>query len=297
VKRVEHYMEPIITLYEREPVSGDTLPATLAAHYGGGLRIPQERADGLPYTIANFVETLDGVVSYNAVGQTGGGVISGNNVQDQMVMGLLRAYVDAVIVGTGSLRQDANHLHTPAGIFPALAHEYIELREQLHKPEQEPMSVVVTASGQIDLDDATFHTAGLRSLIVTTAQGYEFLAQRTIPQGTEVRVVGSQVSATHDGVDLREALALLAHEYGVRSALYEGGPTLLASLIAMNLLNELFLTLSPQIAGRATNKYRLALVEGLAFEPERARWLTLLSAKLAGDHLLLRYLLHAEDGT
>jgi riboflavin biosynthesis pyrimidine reductase len=289
-------MEPIITLYEREPVSGDTLPATLAVHYGGGLRIPQELADGLPYTIANFVETLDGVVSYNAVGQTGGGVISGNNVQDQMVMGLLRAYVDAVIVGTGSLRQDANHLHTPAGIFPGLAHEYTELRERLHKAEQEPMSVVVTASGRIDLDDATFHTAGLRSLIVTTAQGYEFLAQRTIPQGTEVRVVGSQVSATHDEVDLREALALLAHEYGVRSALYEGGPTLLASLIAMNLLNELFLTLSPQIAGRATNKYRLALVEGQAFEPEQARWLALLSAKLAGDHLLLRYLLHAEDG-
>src|SRR5579884_74024 len=175
------FMEPIITLYEREPVPDASLPTVLAAHYGGGLHIPQERADGLPYMIANFVETLDGVVSYNAPGQTGGGVVSGNNVQDQMVMGLLRAYADAVIFGTGSLRHDANHIHTPVGIFPALAHEYAELRRLLLKPEQEPMSVVVTASGQIDLEDATFHTAGLRSLIVTTPRGYEFLAQRTVP--------------------------------------------------------------------------------------------------------------------
>jgi riboflavin biosynthesis pyrimidine reductase len=290
-------MEPIITLYEREPAPGNSLPAVLAAHYGGGLLIPQERADGLPYTIANFVETLDGVVSYNAPGQTGGGVISGNNVQDQMVMGLLRAYADAVIFATGSLRQDANHIHTPVGIFPALAREFEELRKQLLKPEQEPMSVVVTASGHIDLEDATFHTMGLRSLIVTTTQGYEFLSQHMVPPGTEVRVVGSQATATHAGVDLREALALLAREYGVRTALYEGGPTLLASLMARNLLNELFLTLSPQIAGRASDVHRLALVEGQAFQPEEARWLTLLSAKLAGDHLLLRYLQHVEEGS
>jgi riboflavin biosynthesis pyrimidine reductase len=218
-------------------------------------------------------------------------------MQDQMVMGLLRAYADAVIVGTGSLRQDTNHIHTPVGIFPAFARAYAELRELLHMPEQEPVSVVVTASGQIDLEDATFHTAGLRSLIVTTAQGYELLVQRTIPQGTAVRVVGSQTMATHAGVDLREVLALLAHEYGVHLALYEGGPTLLASLIADNLLNELFLTLSPQIAGRASSVYRLALVEGLALEPEQARWLTLLSAKLAGDHLLLRYFMRAKEGS
>lgn len=287
-------MEPIITLYEREPAPDDSLPAVLAAHYGGGLRIPQEQVDGLPYMIANFVETLDGVVSYSAPGQTGGGVISGNNMQDQMVMGLLRAYADAVIFGTGSLRLDANHIHTPVGIFPALAREYEELRRHLLKPELEPMSVVVTASGQIDLEDATFHTAGLRSLIVTTAQGYEFLSQRIVPAGTEVRVVGSQATASHVGVDMREVLALLAREYGVRMALYEGGPTLLASLMAGNLLNELFLTLAPQIAGRASSVHRLALVEGLAFTPEEAHWLTLLSAKLAEDHLLLRYLLHAE---
>lgn len=282
-------MEPVITLYEREPVPEDTLPALLAAHYGGGLRIPQGRADGLPYTIANFVETLDGVVSYNAPGQTGGGVISGNNLQDKMVMGLLRAWADAVILGTGSLHYDANHIHTPVGIFPDLAREYAEMRRLLLKSEQEPMSVVVTASGQIDLEDATFHTAGLRSLIVTTAQGYKFLAQRTVPQATEVRVVGSQTVGAHVEVNLQEALALLANEYNVRIALYEGGPTLLASLMAGNLLNELFLTLSPQVAGRSSAVHRLALVEGRAFEPEEAHWLTLLSAKLAGDHLLLRY--------
>jgi riboflavin biosynthesis pyrimidine reductase len=286
-------MEPVITLYEREPAAGDSLPAVLATHYGGGLHIPEGQADGLPYVVANFVETLDGIVSYNAPGQTGGGVISGNNAQDQMVMGLLRAYADAVIFGTGALRYDANHIHTSVGIFPAFACEYEELRTRLRKPEREPLSVVVTASGQIDLADITFHTAGLRSLIVTTRQGYEFLSQRAMPQETEVRIVGAQTTATRGGVDLREVLALLAREYGVRIALYEGGPTMLASLVAGNLLDELFLTLAPQIAGRTGGVQRLALMEGRAFAPDEARWLTLLSAKLAGDHLLLRYLLHS----
>jgi len=153
------------------------------------------------------------------------------------------------------------------------------------------MSVIMTAKGQIDLEDATFHTPGLRVLVVTTPQGYEYLCRRAIPKGTEVRVIEPS-NSVQVRVEPRAVLALLAREYGVRVALYEGGPTLLASFLAENVVNELFLTVAPQIVGRSSNLHRLGLVEGLAFEPQEARWLTLLSAKLAGDHLLLRYLLH-----
>ncbi|MGZ6391656.1 MAG: hypothetical protein ACXWQZ_20655, partial [Ktedonobacterales bacterium] len=71
--------EPITTLYEREPAPPDSLPPALAQVYGSGLIIPAGSTDTRPYVIVNFVETVDGVVSYNLPGKAGGGSISGEN--------------------------------------------------------------------------------------------------------------------------------------------------------------------------------------------------------------------------
>ena len=280
-------MEPIITLYEREAAAHDTLPSILATTYGGGFVLPHREEEKRPYVIANFVETLDGIVSYNAPGQTGGGPISGDNPQDKMVMGLLRASADAVIFGSSSLRQDANHPRIPAFISPTFAAEYDTLRIQQGKREHMPISVVMTASGHIDLNDKTFHMPGLRVVIATTEQGKTHLAQQALPYGTEVRIVETYEPANE--VSPEGVLLMLARDYGVRVVLYEGGPTLLASFLAQGIVDELFLTLAPQVAGREGELHRLALVEGHAFMPVDALWATLLSVKLAGSHLLLRY--------
>lgn len=281
-------MKPIITLYEREQAPIETLPLVLAAHYGGGFLLPDKAHDNRPYIIANFVETLDGVVSYNQPEQTGGGVISDDNEQDQMVMGLLRATADAVIFGSSSLRDDANHLHIPSFISPNFADEYATLRTHLGKQEQLPISVIMTASGEVNLHDSTFHTLGLRAIIATTAKGYEHLSRQTLPEQTEVRVIESKDTAEHR-VSPSDVLALLKRDYGVHVALYEGGPNLLASFLAEHLIDELFLTLAPQLAGRSQDTHRLSLIEGHAYQPENALRATLLSVKQAESHLLLRY--------
>ena len=52
-----------------------------------------------PFVIANFVSTLDGVVSYGIKGRAGGATISGSDPGDRFIMGLLRASADAVMVG------------------------------------------------------------------------------------------------------------------------------------------------------------------------------------------------------
>ncbi len=279
-------MEPLVTLYEREHVSSDTLPSTLATVYGGGFTLPIPEQQDQPYVIANFVETIDGVVSYNAPGQTGGSVVSGDNKQDQMVMGLLRAYADAVIIGTSSLREDANHLHIPATIFPDYAHDYAELRTRLGKQEQLPITVVMTASGDVNFNDKTFSTPDLHVVIATTQKGYDALSQKTLPQGVDVHVIGSHDSSR--GVAPGDVLALLARKYGVRIALYEGGPNLLSSFLKVQVVDELFVTVAPYLAGHSQNTHRFSLVEGYAFQPDQM-WSTLLSVKLAGSHLLLRY--------
>src|SRR5229473_2055769 len=97
-------MEPIRTLFERQEPGVALLPEDLAAMYGGDLRFPAP-GSGRPYVIGNFVNTLDGVVSYEIPGKSGGGDISGFNEGDRFIMGLLRASADAVIVGAATLHE------------------------------------------------------------------------------------------------------------------------------------------------------------------------------------------------
>ncbi len=70
--------------------------------------------------------------------------------------------------------------------------------------------------------------------------------------------------------------------------LCEGGPHLLGQLLDRGRVDEMFLTLSPVVAGRAEPD-RLGMVEGVELLPERLVSATLLSARRSGSHLFLRY--------
>ena len=91
-------------------------------------------------------------------------------------------------------------------------------------------------------------------------------------------------------VDLAAAVGALRAR-GLGRVLSEGGPTLFASLLAAGLVDELFLTVSPLLAGRGSNP-RLGLIEGveLSVESGGARC-ELRSARRHDDHLFLRYAL------
>src|SRR3712207_3708179 len=159
---------PLETLYDA--VQGDDLPlpGELAALYGR-LAIPPHPER--PYVVGNFVTTLDGVVSLNVPGRSGGGPISGFNQHDRMVMGLLRAAADAVIVGAGTVRAvSPRHIWSADYIYPPLAAAYAELRRRLGKPAS-PLNVVVTARGDLDLSLRVFQSGDVPVLIVTTLHG------------------------------------------------------------------------------------------------------------------------------
>ena len=63
--------------------------------------------------------------------------------------------------------------------------------------------------------------------------------------------LGAQVEYARVGDDLPRLLADLEEAHGVRSVLCEGGPMLNSYLFAAGLVDELFLSLSPKVAGGA----------------------------------------------
>jgi hypothetical protein len=97
-------MRLVQTLIDCDQQYGESaLPHELRELYDGDLRL-QTPGAGRPLVIANFVSTLDGVVSYEIKGKSGGSTISGSDPADRFIMGLLRASADAVMVGAGTLR-------------------------------------------------------------------------------------------------------------------------------------------------------------------------------------------------
>lgn len=63
----------------------------------------------------------------------------------------------------------------------------------------------------------------------------------------------------------------------------------MGTFFAEQCLDELFLTLAPQVAGRDGSAERPGLVAGPRFAPEQPLWGTLAGVKPAGSHLFLRY--------
>ena len=71
--------------------------------------------------------------------------------------------------------------------------------------------------------------------------------------------------------------------------LSEAGPTVFGSLLAAGLVDELFLTVSPLLAGRSGNDVRLGLVEGIDLLPTIRVAGRLRGVRRQGAHLFLRY--------
>src|SRR6266487_863309 len=273
-------LTPLESLFDMEPGSNLPLPPDLATLYGR-LAFPPHR--GRAHVIGNFVTTLDGVVTLNEPGHAGGGDISGFNQHDQAVMGLLRAMADAVIVGAGTLRSVPQHRWTAQYIYPPLASVYQQLRTSLRK-KASPLNVIVTAHGEVSLDLPVFQSGEVPALLVTTTQGVERIRAQRLPPGVEVSAVPSVRSLS--------ARAILQAVNRVRQCeviQFEGGPQLMGDCFAGEHLDELFLTLAPQIAGRDAEIERPGLVAGKRFAPEHPLWGTLVSIKRGGSHLFLRY--------
>jgi riboflavin-specific deaminase-like protein len=181
---------------------------------------PAER----PYLITNFALTLDGKATLH--GRSGS---IGSDTDTEMLV-CLRTRVDAVMIGAGTMR--AERYGRP------VADPGKRGRRERRGLSQDPLLVIVSGRLDIPWDAPVFADRGARVLIFTTS-GTE--APETV---AEVRLV------RHEGtVDLTAALAYLRDERGIRALLCEGGPRLHAQLLDAGLVDELFVTHAPKLAG------------------------------------------------
>jgi riboflavin biosynthesis pyrimidine reductase len=266
---------------------GPALPPGLRELYDGDLYFrtsPLER----PFVIANFVSTLDGVASYRIKGQAGGSTISGSDAADRFIMGLLRASADAIIVGAHTIDDvSPEALWIPEYTYPDAKHLYTDYRlNVLHKPEY-PLLVVVSGSGRLELERAIFRTVRVRTVVITTSAGRDVLAREGATKLPSVQI--HALDSSCGTIPSVAMLRLLYAQLGVRVLLHEGGPMLFGQFLAAEAVDELFLTLSPQIAGRKGDAVRPGLVQGMEFMPDSAPWFQLLSVKQRAEHLYLRY--------
>lgn len=257
------------TLYEAVEAPPLPLPAAVEERYG---RL------GLPERVlyANFVCSLDGVVAFEPeVTRSAGRVLSGGSPADRFLMGLLRACADAIVVGAGTARDEADHVWTPARADPASADLFSDVRSALGREGDAPV-FVVSASGRLDA-----RSPGVRAATVITTEAGAAL----LPVGTRKVALGAG-----GPLEMAHVLAWVRAE-GHGRILTEGGPRLMAALVAGGHVDELFLSLSPVVAGR-DGPGRPGFLEGVRLLPQTRRGARLLSLRRSEDGLLfLRYAL------
>jgi riboflavin biosynthesis pyrimidine reductase len=207
-------------------------------------------------------------------------VISGFFEPDRFVMALLRAASDVLLVGSGTIAGSSSTNWTAEPLQPALAPAIREWRSDLGLAPS-PTTVIVTGSGDVRLGRQGVDDPNLPVIFATTPAGARRLREREMPPHVRVEAVGSGERVLPD-----ELAAFLAR-YSGQVVLCEGGPHLVGSLVGADLVDEMFLTVAPQVIGRDGD--RLGLVEGIGLAPADARWHELASVKRAGDHLFLRY--------
>jgi riboflavin-specific deaminase-like protein len=232
-----------------------------AAPQQGQPRAPAER----PRVLLNMACTADGRAT--VAGRSG----PIGNRADRDLFHALRTAVDAVLVGAGTVRVER---------YRGLVRD--DARRRLRGTRglsEEPLACIVSASLALAPDLPILADPAARVVILTPSP-----TARLAPGAASVEYVRA---AHAELLDLPAALSELHARFGVRTILCEGGPHLNGQLLAAGLVDELFLSLGPKLAGGACAAKPPRIVCGPELHPPVE--LELLSALHSESQLLLRY--------
>jgi len=204
------------------PEPGTTTVGELVAEFDPIAEAPPDR----PGVYTNFALTVDGHATID--GRSGP---IGSDADTALLVGL-RMRADAVMIGAGTLRAEGygRVIRDP------------EKRAQRERAGLAPDPLMVLVSARLAIPwTAPLFTEGAGRVLIFTAAADE-------PPTTTTPV---EVVRHDDDVDLAAALRALRAEHGIRSLLCEGGPTLHGALLGAGLVDDLFVTRAPRLAGGA----------------------------------------------
>jgi riboflavin-specific deaminase-like protein len=191
-----------------------------------GLALADLAPDRRPYLVLNMVSTADGAaaVAHRTAPMS--------NLADRQLFHELRAHVDAVMVGAGTARTER---------YGRLVRDpQCRERRLARGLASDPLAIVVSRRLALTPDLPLLADPHSR-VVVLTASDAEL--PRCAADVTYLR------PPPGEEVDLSAMLAQLRTEHGVRSVLCEGGPNLNTSLLPAGLVDELFLSIAPALAG------------------------------------------------
>lgn len=221
---------------------------------------PAER----PRLLLNMVSTADGRATLK--GRSGS--ISG--AADRALFHALRAPVDGVLVGAGTVRTERY-----GRIIREPSVRALRLERGL---TEEPLACIVSGRLAIDGELPLLGEPGARVVILTAS------AASLEPSAASV----DYIRASEGQLDLTAALGELAQRFGVQTVLCEGGPHLARQLLGAGLVDELFLSLSPMLAGgEPAGGEALRIIAGTELDPPAA--IELLDVLRSESYLFLRY--------
>ena len=210
-----------MTLRRLLPDLAETTPLEQYTRLGLGAMAPADR----PYVVTNFVTSLDGRATLRGRAGALGSAL------DKEVLHVLRTQADAVMIGAGTMRAECYGRLVPDP-------ELRGLRERQEGLAHDPLAVIVTRSLDLPWDCSLFSGGWGRVLIATSSD-------EEIPK----LETATRVWRFDDPVDPELLLQRLRSERGVKALLCEGGPHTHSQLFERHLLDELFVTLAPKLAG------------------------------------------------
>ncbi len=215
-----------------------------------------------PFVGINMVASVDGKATL------GGRVGALTSPDDQAELHALRAEADAVLVGASTVRSEG---------YGRLLPDDLQEERAARGLRREPLLCIASASLRIDPDVDALADGGPRPLLVLTSSDGRLPGD---PPGVEY-IQGD----TREGrLEFASLLRRLKAEHGVEKVMCEGGPTLNGTLFAEGLVDAVFLTMSPWVAGAGES---LTIVAGPPLpEPVRLRFV---AAGEVNGMALLRY--------
>lgn len=225
---------------------------------------PSRSPDGVQLALG-MIMSVDGAVTIGGRSSALGGPA------DHAVLPALRDSADVVLVGATTLRAEGY-----ASIGGSDARQERRRRKKLPPL---PRLAVITSSGDLPPDHPVLGSREEPALIFTHAAALERVSERLNQLGylgvVELALAGE------NGLDAA-ALRRWCAEHGLTRVLCEGGPTLAGSLVAQDAVDEVFLTVSPNLVGGGSGRL-------LAGAEANLRRLRLVWCETVGDEVLLRY--------